>query len=415
MLLINRHVKNKCYIFAVYITYMEYFYRYKYEELKLHLTRKQVTVLTGMRRTGKTTLVRQLMAESDIQQKVFYDLERIDNRKFFERDNYEHIIQDLTQQGFDFSQKVLICIDEIQMVPNITSVIKYLYDHYDIKFIVTGSSSYYIKNKFQESLSGRKKIFEIFPLTFGEMLTFNDVEHKSIKGILDLKNSTAEKQRLDTYYQQYIEYGGFPQVVLAKTEDEKKDILQDIISSYLNIDIQQLAEIRKLKEVYKVIELMASRIGNKLDIAKFSLTTGLARQTIENYIYLLEQSYLLKTLPVFTFNKDKEIVKSRKVYFYDNGLANILADLSSGVKFENAIFSQLHHFGDLSYYQLKSGLEIDFIVDQKYGFEVKETAYESDAKTLHRLGTNIELKYTRVLGKSAPVLFEDYVWGGMVK
>jgi len=394
---------------------MSTFFRYKYPELKAHLSRKQVTVLTGMRRIGKTTLVKNLIADSTIEQKLFFDLERMDNRKLFEEENYDLIIFALEQRGIDFSKKVLIGIDEIQLSPNLPSVIKYLYDNYDIKFIVTGSSSYYIKNKFQESLAGRKKIFELFPLTFGEMLTFNSVEYKPLKNLQDLKHNDAEYHRLKGYYDLYVEYGGFPQVVLSPHIDEKKDILNDIISSYINIDIQQLAEIRKLKEVYNIIHLMASRVGNKLDISKLSLTTRLARPTIENYIYLLEHTYLFKTLPVYSLNKDKEIVKSRKVYFYDNGIANIMADLSSGAKFENAIFTQLQHFGDMAYYQLKSGLEIDFIVDEKYSFEVKETAYENDEKTIQRLSSNIGIEHYKVIGKTAPKTFGSFVWGGMIR
>lgn len=389
--------------------------RYKYSELVAHMSRKEVTVLTGMRRIGKTTLVKQLLAESAISQKLFFDLERLDNRKLFEQENYDLIIQSLEQRGLDFSQKVLLAIDEIQLAPNLPSVIKYLYDNYDIKFVVTGSSSYYIKNKFQESLAGRKKIFELFPLTFGELLTFNSVEYKPLKSLKDLKHNETEFNRLKGYYEQYIEYGGFPQVVLTSNIQEKKDILQDIISSYINIDIQQLADLRKLKEVYNIIHLMAARVGNKLDISKLSISSGLARPTLEHYIYLLEHTYLFKTLPVYSLNKDKEIVKSRKVYFYDNGIANSMADLSSGAKFENAVFTQLHHYGDLAYYQLKTGLEIDFIVDQKSSFEVKETAYENDKKTLERLSNNIDIKDQKIIGKSAPKMFDNYVWGGMIK
>ena len=128
-------------------------------ELKEHLEVKQVTVLTGMRRTGKTTLVKQLIEISPIRQKIYFDLERIDNRELFSEKNYDNIILALTQRGILFSEKVLIAIDEIQLVPNLPSVIKYLYDTYDIKFLLTGSSSYYLKNRFNESLAGRKKIF----------------------------------------------------------------------------------------------------------------------------------------------------------------------------------------------------------------------------------------------------------------
>jgi uncharacterized protein len=133
-----------------------------YPALKAHLLKKQVTVITGMRRTGKTTLVKQLMGESAMKQQAYFDLERIDNRLLFSEQNYDYIVLALKQRGLDFSGRVLIGIDEIQLVPNLPSVVKYLYDNYDIKFILTGSSSYYLKNAFQESLAGRKQIFELY-------------------------------------------------------------------------------------------------------------------------------------------------------------------------------------------------------------------------------------------------------------
>ncbi len=116
------------------------FKRKIFNSLEKHLTVKQVTVVTGMRRTGKTTLVKQLMEASNIEHKLFFDLERIDHRELFSYKNYDITIKELEKEGIDFSKKVMICIDEIQLLPNIPSVIKYLYYHYDIKFIVTGSS-----------------------------------------------------------------------------------------------------------------------------------------------------------------------------------------------------------------------------------------------------------------------------------
>jgi uncharacterized protein len=151
-----------------------------YSDLRQHLARPQITVLTGMRRTGKTTLCRQLMADSPIAQKLYIDLERIDNRALWSEANYEIIIQALSQQGLRFDQSVLLVLDEIQLVPNLASVLKYLYDTYGIKFIVTGSSAYYMKNQFSESLAGRKKIFDIYPLSFGELLQFKGVTAKSL-------------------------------------------------------------------------------------------------------------------------------------------------------------------------------------------------------------------------------------------
>lgn len=391
------------------------FNRNIFESLYAHLDKQQVTVLTGMRRTGKTTLVKQLMEASPIKQKLFFDLERINYRKIFEYDNYELTIQYLEQQGIDFKERVMICLDEIQLVPNIPSVIKYLNDHYNIKFIVTGSSSYYLKNKFQESMAGRKKIFEIYPLTFGEYLEFNGVKYKHNKALESIINIAAEYDRLKLHYENYIQFGGFPQVALAKTNAEKTDILQDILSSYINIDIMQLADIRKTADIYNLVRLLASRIGNKIDVSKLAVSAKIARQTVDNYIDLLENTYLIKTLPVYSLSPDKEIVKARKLYFYDNGIANICAELGSGSKFENAVHNQLHHYGDLAYYQLKTGQEIDFILNKKVAYEVKETAYETDNRKMLNLAKNLNITQGKVIGKFPNQAFDNFLWGGMIK
>ena len=391
------------------------FKRKIFSELENHLDRKQVTVLTGMRRTGKTTLVKQLMEVSTIEQKLFFDLEKLDDRDRFEVRNYDLIISRLTNEGIDFSKKVMICIDEIQLLPNIPSVIKYLYDHYDIKFIVTGSSSYYIKNKFQESMAGRKKIFEIYPLDFGEYLEFKKHKFKPIKNILEIENKSFVSEEVINHYNNYCDFGGFPEVVLSDNSSDKKDILQDILSSYINIDLVQIADIKKIPELRDIIKLLSTRIGLKLDISKIANTVNLSRQTVENYIYLLENTYFIKLIPVYSLNADREIVKARKVYFLDNGIANQFADLGSGAKLENAVFNQLHHFGEVSYYQLKTGQEIDFIIDKKYAFEVKETAYEVDYRKMMNLAKNINIDKGFVIGKNNNPAFDAFIYAGLIR
>lgn len=392
------------------------FERKLYSSLKKHLEQPQVTVLTGMRRTGKTTTVKQLINDSEIKQKLFFDLERLDNRQLFNQENYETIILALEQQGIDFSQKVLVALDEIQLTPNISSVIKYLYDHYNIKFIVTGSSSYYIKNKFQESLSGRKKIFEIYPLDFGEFLTFNEISYKPLDSFNGVKNIKAEYDRLEPYYESFINFGGFPQVILAKNTSDKKDLLIDIISSYINIDIMQLSDIRKSEEITNLVKLLAKRIGSKVDVSKLANSTKLSRPTVENYLYLLESSYLISQIPVYSKNPDKEIVKSKKVYFNDTGIASVLAELSSGAKFENTVFNQLKHFGQIGYYQQKSGNEIDFILNKNVAFEVKETAYENDYTKTMRLSKNVQINEGYVITRHlSHTNFKGLILGAMIK
>lgn len=380
--------------------------------LMQHLTNKQVTVLTGMRRTGKTTLVKQLMHLSEIRQKLYFDLERIDYRTLFSEQNYENIIAALKQQGIDFNEKVLLAIDEIQLVPNLPSVVKYLYDTYDIKFLLTGSSSYYLKNRFSESLSGRKKIFEVFPLTFQELLGFKGIPFQKQSDFTSDIFLASEYERLKLYYEEYIQFGGFPEVVLSDAISDKKDLIADILSSYINLDISSVSDLRKSTEIYQLIRLLAVRIGTKLDISKLTSATSMSRASVENYLALFEQSYLIRSIPVSATSPEREIVKARKIYFLDNGIASISTDLSSGAKFENAVFNQLQMRGEVSYYQLKTGKEIDFILNKESAFEVKETANPTDLKQLSHLAKNLSIEKCYVVGRYPNKIFEGFVWGG---
>ena len=394
---------------------MNFYNRDIYAALLEHLAQKQITVITGMRRTGKTTLVKQLMHDSAIAQKYYFDLERMDIRMLFSEPNYETIIYALTQQGADFKEKVLIAIDEIQLVPNLPSVLKYLYDTYDIKFIVTCSSAYYMKNRFSESLAGRKKLFEVYPLNFGELLAFNGVTN--IPVILEKAGVfiSSEYERLKNYYETYINYGGFPEVVLTASLAEKKDMLQDIISSYINFDIALLSDIRNPANLYKLIRLLAVRTGTKLDVSKLTGLTSISRPTVENYLDLLEQSYLIRTIPVLSGSPNREITKAKKVYFLDNGIAAVSAEAGSGALFENAVFNQLLHHGDLAYYQLKTGKEIDFVLNKETCFEVKETATAADLKNVKAISANLAITNNYVVGRHPVKIFENYIWGGFIQ
>ncbi len=117
--------------------------------------------LTGMRRTGKTTLLNHIFGSIESQNKIFLDLENPINRKYFEEENYERIKKSFEFMGIDFETRAYIFLDEIQFVKNLPSIAKYLIDHYRVKFILTGSASFYMKNLFTESLAGRKYIFEL--------------------------------------------------------------------------------------------------------------------------------------------------------------------------------------------------------------------------------------------------------------
>jgi predicted AAA+ superfamily ATPase len=392
----------------------KHFYPRKiYLQLKEHIDSDDVTIVTGMRRTGKTTLVEHLLSEIDSSNKIFLDLEKISNRELFSDKNYDNVILQLERQGISRTERMYVALDEIQTLPHIASVIKALHDHYNIKFILTGSSSYYLKNLFTESLAGRKKLFELFPLDFGEFLTFKNIPHKALQNFAQIQHfNPHEYQRLKAYYEEYIEYGGFPSVVLAESAKEKKSMLDDIISSYINIDIKSIADFKDSAAIINIAKMLADRIGSKLDYSKISRLTGLSRPTVQNYIYLFERTYLISLVPVFTKNKDREIVKAQKIYFSDNGLASILADTASGSKFENALFNQLRHKGEVRYYALKTGREIDFILDGQIALEAKEMPTDSDKKALSDLANIAGVEKQILVGRHKTPHFSEYIWGG---
>ncbi len=395
------------------ITY-SMFPRLIWPSLRDHLKKKQITVLTGMRRTGKTTLIRGLLKEANTDNSLYLDFQRLPDRELFYEKNIDVLLESLSQRGLDIKKPLIIALDEFQLAPEAASVVKVLYDHYHVKFLITGSSSYYLKNLFSESLSGRKKIFELFPLNFSEVLTFQGVSHLE-KHLIKDRFSLPEYERLKAHYESFIRFGGFPEVVLAKTAAEKKDLLLDIISSYINIDIKSVMDFRHHKALYELIKLLAGRVGSKADMVKLGITLGLSRHTVASYLEALEMTYLITRIPVHSTNADRQIVKAKKIYFNDTGLLNVLAELSSGSQFENAVFTQLRHLGNLSYFSLKTGKEIDFIVNKKEAYEVKERPTGQDLKSLRHLCKLAKVKKCALIGRSPVPGFSNFLWGGEIR
>ena len=183
-------------------------------------------------------------------------------------------------------------------------------------------------------------------------------------------------------YEEFIRFGGFPEVVLAETHDDKKIFLKDIINAYIELDIRLLSDFSLSNDLYKLCQLLASHTGSRLDVSKLSSISGINRNKLTDYLELLEYTYFIHRIPTFTKNKDKEIASQRKIYLADTGILQQLAQVSSGQAFENAIALQLLRMGEVSYYQKKTGQEIDFILDKKTAIEVKETASNPDLKML---------------------------------
>jgi predicted AAA+ superfamily ATPase len=368
------------------------------DKIRPHYDSPEAIIITGMRRTGKTTLLNLIFSQVESANKILLDLENPLNRKYFEELNYEKVKSSLEVLGIDFTRKAHIFLDEIQFVRRLPSVVKYLIDHYQAKFFLTGSASFYLKNLFSESLSGRKFIFELFPLTFREFLVFKDSALKIPENPRDIARPVFES--ISPLYDEYLRFGGFPGVVLKTNAPEKTMALDDIFTSYFQWEVLQFGDFRKNAMIRDLIVLLAQRIGSKLDIQKVSKELGITRPTLYEYLAFLEGTFFIKLIRPYASGKNSEIRKSPKVYLCDTGLANRLANLDEGRVFENSIYQNLRQKGEVAFYERKNGAEIDFLLDKAHAFEAKMTPQQRDVNQLKRVAEELGMKSFSVVSRN---------------
>lgn len=362
-----------------------------YHKLEQQLETPQATVITGMRRVGKSTTLKHLFDLVPSNNKAIFDFEDPSVRRIFDIQDYDSIWNLLAPYGITKNSRAYLFLDEIQNLPMISSLAKYLHDHYQTKFFMTGSSSYYLKNLFPQSMAGRKLVFEMFPLTFSEFIVFNkhrlDIHlperHHDFAQLIKNK-SFVSHTKLSPLYLEYLRFGGFPRVVLEPSYDQKDQILQEIFKSYFEVDVKTLADFKDLSLLNQLIRLLVPRIGSKLDISKLASEVGTSRETIGNYLTFLESTYLISRISRYSNSIDVEIKGVKKLYFGDVGLARSLGNISDGQALEQSVFQGLQADHNLRYYNTKSSDEIDFVVDRKIALEVKKHAIQRDLGNLHK-------------------------------
>jgi hypothetical protein len=336
--------------------------------------------------------------------KIWFDFDNPLDMMLFEEIDYNNIFQKLEKITGSTGNRIFVFIDEIQNLPEITKIIKYHIDHYNVKYIVTGSSNYYLKNLFPESLSGRKFLFILPPLSFQEYLFFIDksiseeytLDFNQIR--LNQNSIEFEKRILD--YNNYLEFGGFPEVVLTTDIETKKAVLKNIFASFFEKDIKILADIKDVRELRDLILLLVPRSGNLLDITKLAGELGVNRVKIYNYLEFLEGVFFLQLIPKFSKSIDRSIAGGKKLYFSDTGILNIIGKVNEGQLFENAVANQLKPYGNLSFYNQRNTAEIDFILEKEIAFEVKINATEKNLKRTQFLSEKIGLKKSYLISKN---------------
>jgi len=384
--------------------------------LKQELGNKEILVITGPRQVGKTTTLKWLL-EQVPENKDYLDLTLAGTQRLFDYEDYDNIVNQLKGFGLDFSKRPVLAIDEIQYSRHIPRMIKYLYDHYDIKFILSGSSAFYLKNHFSESLSARKIIYELLPLSFREFLAIKGTKYRPVPldfaKVSDAVFDSFAYGTLAALYDEYIEYGGFPGVATSETAERKRRMLDVIYSSYINLDVAQLADFKSISDLRKLVSLLAVRVGSRLNIDELSKTTGLSRPTVMNHVAFLEQTYLVRLVPAFSRSPSVRERIPKKVFFVDTGIANINADLSGGAKFENMVCHQLQAYGKT--YFSNAGGEIDFVLERgkkTIALEAKETPVDSHLKELRKRAAHIQADPLAVVGRNPSAKFQQYIWGG---
>lgn len=343
------------------------------DEITPWLETGEILVLHGARQVGKTSILYYLKDQLTASGKPVYYIDLEDSRYLRILDaGVDEFLRHLAEQGYNVGteqERLYVFIDEIQYLANPSSFLKLVADHHrGIKLIVSGSSSFAIREKFSDSLVGRTINFEIFPLSFREFLRF--------RGITFIEGQSTTQMKCDElreFYREYALYGGYPRIVLTPEIERKEKYLQQIIDTYVRKDIRDLAGVKDIDKYNRLLEALASQSGSLLNVDELANSARLAKQTVEKYLFIMENTYVIRLVRPFSRNIRTELFKQPKIFFNDTGLMQMLwlkglqKELIGNV-FETSIFSELvKRFGmeSVRYWRTKDKREIDFIVTQR--------------------------------------------------
>jgi len=309
----------------------------------------KIIVIYGARQVGKTTLVKEIQKKF-LADSSYFNCDEPDVRSALSN-------KTSTELKSFFGNKRLVILDEAQRVANIGLTLKLVADTYpNLQIIATGSSSFDLSNKIEEPLTGRKFEFFLYPLSLEELAR---------------KYSPLEIQRL---LPSCMVYGMYPEIALGENNAEKK--LKEIAKSYVYKDILQFDALRNADAIDRLIKTLALQIGNEVSYNELSSLVGINKNTVQRYIRILEQAFVIFRLNPFSKNARKELKKMRKVYFFDTGIRNALInnlnplDLrqDTGVLFENFMISErikfLRNRGESQnsyFWRAHQGAEVDYV------------------------------------------------------
>lgn len=377
----------------------KYIERKIHQEVKKHLHRKEYTIITGPRQCGKTSLILALFKElrSNGESASFITFEDRDiltaiNNHPEEVFSFSRRPEKPTNPKGVLKHRHFLFIDEVQHANDPSNFLKYLYDVYgeNLKIVASGSSAFYIDRKFTDSLAGRKRVFELKTLSFNEYLKF--AEKTEIEKELDLIRIQAgfvssHKQELMEVFNNYLVFGGYPEVVLEEDNEEKINLLKEIKNSFLKRDIDE-SGISNPDKFYNLLAMLAGQAGNLVNRNELSNTIGVDHKTTDKYLYVLQNCFHIDLVKPFYSNLRKELTKMPKIYFKDFGLRNMALNRffefrfreDQGALLENYIYlrlTELYDMEEIKFWRISEAQEIDFILTTSFG---EGLAYEAKLK-----------------------------------
>ena len=333
-------------------------------EIQRYLQPNKVVVLLGPRRMGKTSLIRKILAESSEPYQLLNG-EDLGTQELFSRRTIPALSSML--QG-----KKFLVIDEAQKVPDIGNALKLMVDEIPgLKVMITGSSAFDVENYTGEPLTGRKTTFKLFAISEGELI-----------------NLEAITERKDKLYERLV-YGSYPELLQLPTYEDKNRYLRELLNSYLLKDILTFETIRNSDKIIGLLRLIAFQVGSEVSTTELARSLQISKNTVDKYLDLLTKVFIIHKVGGFSRNLRKEIIKSSRYYFLDNGVRNVLiGNLNSiqqrndqGILWENYLVSERikcqHYTNTLVYnyfWRTYDRQEIDWVEDrsgQLHAYEFK--------------------------------------------
>ncbi|MBI3559043.1 ATP-binding protein [Candidatus Gottesmanbacteria bacterium] len=349
-----------------------------YNKAVVWLDKHPIIALTGLRRTGKSTALLQikdkLEGETPLKNIFYFSFEK--SQVKFHPDSlreilywyFDKIIKNIPQ---GLTERVYIFLDEVQYIPYWQDVLKTFYDQsQNIKFLISGSTSLFIKNKTLESLAGRIVEIIVTPLSFKEFWQIKGIKGKAENLIKSRPNY------LNGIFEDYLNYGQFPEIVRENfTLDEAKEYLKSIEEKILDQDIPKIYPVQKV-DILKLAYFYATiNTGSIVEFNNLAPDLGTDQRTTAKYFDYLKEGYLLN----FCLNQTKKPIRSartgKKVYLESTNMATV----SAPMKVENYVFNWLKAKGEVKFHRLKD-FEVDFVLKSKEGILPVEVKYQEKIK-----------------------------------